>query len=220
LEKRRLNVNVIEKPTVEEHKDECSISVSVLSGEGVKYNNEVDPKTSLNVKPSDQPPDFSNSPEKGYACSKCSWVGKHLCHLYGHYSIVHFRKQILERCGRKPQKCPVCGTWKNKTVAAFLRHLGVTHRLVELFLEPQFHAASLTRKKNEALNHFYSSERFPCVFGCLTTKTPSTLYHHYSVAHFREQILEEFGSKNLKCRLCDKQCRSEEKFLHHVGVAH
>jgi len=65
-----------------------------------------------------------------------------------------------------------------------------------------------------------SSKRFSCFLACPGKKTASSLYHHYSFIHFREQIFKRFGNQDMKCRLCEKQCTSEEMFLFHVGVLH
>jgi hypothetical protein len=82
----------------------------------------------------------STIPSTEYSCSKCGKKLKHACHLYSHYSIDHFRKEILAECaGFFKKVCPICGTSKAcNTESKLAIHLGIRHRMVDLFLEPQF----------------------------------------------------------------------------------
>jgi uncharacterized C2H2 Zn-finger protein len=68
-------------------------------------------------------------------CSLCPKTFLSRSSLMQHYNIVHFTKEIIERCGKDVGQCPLCGKMFILKIS-FLIHMGVTHRLVEDLIEP------------------------------------------------------------------------------------
>jgi hypothetical protein len=75
------------------------------------------------------------SSEENLTCSLCANVYSFWHNLYQHYVTTHFRRQILQQRGIGP--CHECGM-NIKTERGVLLHYGISHNLIETFLEPEF----------------------------------------------------------------------------------
>ena len=81
----------------------------------------------------------ASSKQKSFTCYLCSNSSKSRYYIYYHYAAVHFRKEICDNYPRG-SKCPLCNK-KLKDEQSVLSHMGVSHDLVESFLEPRHHIA-------------------------------------------------------------------------------
>ena len=170
-------------------------------------------------------------------CAKCLKTFETRSCLYQHYAQVHFKQQIAEKFGLGSQgRCPLCNLML-KSESTVRWHLGVIHGAVEEFLEPQFHVAKNRQRKPvrkpihptrsvgtgqlEPLrsNSPFRSSKFPCSKCTKTFDSRNNLYQHYAIVHFKQQLLETFGSGR-ECLICNKKFRNKLTLLFHLGITH
>ena len=71
-------------------------------------------------------------------CRLCEDQKKSRSELYNHYSMVHYKEDLVSLIDRKTLRCQFCEVQRNK-IDTLVRHLGSVHDKVEDFLPPEFH---------------------------------------------------------------------------------
>jgi hypothetical protein len=238
----------------EPHKENCSVRLPAAPSESfVAYHVKVEiiegRENLMDAEKEHSPtiPSTGLEPTKEYNCSKCGKKLKQASHLYAHYSSAHFKKEILAKCGGFVKKtCPLCGTSKAcDTESKLAIHLGIRHKMVDLFLEPQFqvpryvnhrkqnykvrdmdsflapqgHSATYPPlRKQHWYGRFITTQEEPefCSICGQEERSWNALYRHYSINHFAQQIADTCGGQmSGQCQLCPKFCKSERSFLSH-----
>ena len=64
-------------------------------------------------------------------------IYKSRTHLYNHFCLIHFKKDLIAQLGQKKDQCPECPLRKSN-LSDLLKHLGVTHEKVDDYLEEQY----------------------------------------------------------------------------------
>ena len=179
----------------------------------------------------------SSGNTKKLPCAKCPKTFERRSDLYQHYANGHFKQQLHEKFGLGSRgRCPICNLILHRE-STVRWHLGVIHGMVEEFLEPQFHVAK-TRLSKSARKSIEPSRsvatgqprpvrswgpvrpsKFACSKCTKTLHSRHSLYKHYAVAHFKQQLLETFGSGR-ECLICNKRFRSKVILLCHLGITH
>ena len=75
-------------------------------------------------------------------CGFCKREFKNRSEMYRHYSIVHYRKMILQKVGNPENKCPICEV-RYQNSLCLLNHYGRAHNMVEQFLPEKYHVPAL-----------------------------------------------------------------------------
>ena len=91
--------------------------------------------------------------------------------------------------------------------------MGSVHNHVEQFLDPEHHA-----KKAQEKTTFHPEDHVSCYLCTFFTSNNKDLYMHYSLVHFKEQLIKPFEIDST-CPVCSTQLSSDitEKVLH-IGV--
>ena len=146
-----------------------------------------------------------------FPCSMCSQTLQFKSKLYIHYAHVHFRDKLLERFRGLPN-CPFCNT-RLKSTDSILTHMGSVHNHVEQFLDPVHHAKKMQEKTTSP-----PEDHVSCYLCTFTTSNKKDLYMHYSLVHFKEQLINS-SDIDSTCPVCSTQLSSDmtEKVLH-IGV--
>ena len=149
--------------------------------------------------------------KKLFPCSMCSQTLHFKSKLYAHYALVHFRDKLLERF-RDLTNCPFCNK-RLKSIDYILTHMGSVHNHVEQFLDSDHHVKK-THEKTTSLPEDHVS----CYLCTFTTSNKKDLYMHYSLVHFKEQLIKPFENDST-CPVCSTQLSSDmtENILH-IGV--
>ena len=122
-----------------------------------------------------------------YNCHLCQAEFKLRKSLYEHYSLSHFKQELLT-IGRNTsaRSCHICGKHfklENKKI----RHLGVTHDLVDYFLEEKHQIA---KKFNRPIDMSDPSDKkFPCGLCNSAFDKERYLLAHYISKHFSHKEL-------------------------------
>jgi hypothetical protein len=160
-----------------------------------------------------------NSPKEksGFPCSLCPDIFYPRNNLYYHYAFVHFKEELISRYTAK--RCPLCNK-KLKDEFALVSHMGVTHEIVEDYLDPEARVPKGKRveKKESHLPHL-TTKRISCSQCSETFDSRYYIYYHYASVHFRQEICRRY-QKGQKCPLCHKRLRDEPGILSHMGVTH
>ena len=90
-------------------------------------------------------------------CAFCTSVFSNRSALYGHYSTVYYRKEIMKQVGDQRNKCSLCGN-KFLDIRGLVKHYGRGHNMVEDFLPIKHHvplsdrATSLVKNRSDQPN--------------------------------------------------------------------
>ena len=146
-----------------------------------------------------------------FPCSMCSQTLQFKSKLYIHYAHVHFRDKLLERFRGLPN-CPFCNN-RLKSTDSILTHMGSVHNHVEQFLDPVHHAKKMQEKTTSP-----PEDHVSCYLCTFTSSNKKDLYMHYSLVHFKEQLIKS-SDIDSTCPVCCTQLSSDitEKVLH-IGV--
>merc|ERR1712062_285630 len=71
-------------------------------------------------------------------CHLCRRGSKSRSQLYNHYSITHYKKELMSLIDKKTLKCQFCEYQRNK-IDLLIPHIGTKHGKVEKYLPPKFH---------------------------------------------------------------------------------
>ena len=180
---------------------------------------------------------LSNS-KKSHNCCICNFSTKRRKDVYEHYAIVHFKRNILaELDGRK--SCFYCDKQFLEEMSDhnIVRHLGVTHSMVEKFIDPKNHIKKYSMVKNVINPEKHdllttsntldvSNTKKPKEYSCFkcnySASARKRMYGHFATVHFKNEILAQLdGSES--CLYCDKLFHKElrvDNIVIHLGVSH
>ena len=159
--------------------------------------------------------DISCKKKQGdHDCFKCKYSTSVRKDMYGHFATVHFKNEILAQLDGS-KSCLYCDKQfhEDMRVDSIVRHLGVSHSMVEQFISPEFHIKKAKAK-------MLPEKILACCLCDFKTITRQSLYCHYACGHFQKQIEENYG-KETTCSICGEHLSGDtwEK-LRHIGVTH
>ena len=80
--------------------------------------------------------------DKTYVCYLCQYRSGSRGDLYAHYSCLHFKEHLLDIIGNNPANtCHICGKQFGGDIMHKIKHIGVTHGLVDNFIDKQHQIA-------------------------------------------------------------------------------
>ena len=140
--------------------------------------------------------------EESHDCSLCTFSSCLKQNLTLHYSLCHFRQDILKMI-KDIAVCSICG-YEAKSQKLMIRHYGLRHGCVKKFL-------SKTRTSKESINLATTCQ--------LCNFKPTNMTQHYCLIHFRSEILSAITNIEV-CSLCGFQAGSESRMIKHYGGVH
>ena len=151
-------------------------------------------------------------------CTFCNLVPSKRSQLYGHYSFVHYRKEIMEKHGNQSNNCTRCET-KFKIQKGLVQHYGTFHNMVEEFL-PSIHHVPLSHKAMATAIKASRPAREPhrrlLDPGSRDLLTPSP-----TPEHLDQHIIQHKPDKDiLFCDRCDFTTIFKTHFDSHINNAH
>ena len=186
------------------------------------------------------------SPASAYLqCGHCGQQFAKRSLLYGHYSKVHYRKELTTFLSRDSKLCQFCNILIRKT-SDMVAHLGCVHNKLDKFLPNRMKiplslkikkplssknvqienktGENLTKSKNRSAYH----EKVTRVLAgghvcqlcedCRHFETREDLYRHYAGLHYRGRLEERVRGQET-CHLCGDSRRRRNMVLH-LGVDH
>ena len=75
---------------------------------------------------------------RGYFCHLCGGKKNSRSELYCHYSMLHYKEELMSLIDRETLQCQFCG-YRRKNIQLLIPHLGSAHNKVEDFLPAKFH---------------------------------------------------------------------------------
>ena len=156
-------------------------------------------------------------------CCACAFSSSSRKTMYGHYSRVHFREEILKELGDR-KICLYCDK-EFKSKADGLLHIGVVHSVVEKFLEHKDHIKKVrTKSKNKNKRDHLANVHHMCCKCNTSFSNRQFLYSHYATKHFDETIEKKYGKWQTNeqiCPICMRMLRVDRwKWIRHIGVTH
>jgi len=156
--------------------------------------------------------------------------------LRKHLMEKHLYKEVAALLGEGTKQCPVC----EKTFEPrhnLVRHFGIVHRRVDQILGVDInqnypvHCAINEEETEDDGDESFSSGieqsslgLFKCMICGCCRKSQFRLLQHYSIAHYREQLEDNFGLQYVKsngtCNICRKIMKNLNSFLVHMGSSH
>ena len=155
---------------------------------------------------------------KAHSCYVCNFSASSRKNMYGHYATVHFKEDILAELNGSTS-CMFCDKQFSSEVSldCIVKHIGITHSVLEKFLSPEYHIKTKEKPKN---GRFVKPKDFVCNECDYETETKPHLYRHYACRHYSLQIEEMYGDCDI-CPFCSKQLSVNRWIrLSHLGVAH
>ena len=178
-------------------------------------------------------------------CGHCKQKFAKRSLLYGHYSKVHYRKELTTFLSRDSKLCQFCNILIRKT-SDMVAHMGCVHNKLDKFLpnrmkiplslkikKPLFSknvqiekkiGENLTKSKNRSA---YLEKVTRVLAGghvcqlcedCRHFETREDLYRHYAGLHYRGRLEERVQGQET-CHLCGDSRRRRNMVLH-LGVHH
>merc|ERR1740131_404920 len=145
-----------------------------------------------------------------FACFKCGAKRRGLKELYGHYSLQHFSKELMEEFGVQ-KKCNIEDCGRNlENGTAWVSHLGQEHPEVLDKYIPENHALAGDESTLEETEEKVEKEESPTVFNCplkcssiFSSKTE--LLNHFKSTHgFNNEIIQKVLKAHPRLNsLCD-----------------
>ena len=188
---------------------------------------------------------FETPASANLQCGHCKQKFAKRSLLYGHYSKVHYRKELTTFLSRDSKLCQFCNILIRKT-SDMVAHLGCVHNKLDKFLpnrmkiplslkikKPLFSknvpiekkiGENLTKSKNRSA---YLEKVTRVLAGghvcqlcedCRHFETREDLYRHYAGLHYRGRLEERVQGQET-CHLCGDSRRRRNMVLH-LGVHH
>ena len=114
-----------------------SVSTGDTSCQGVKYENN-QPQTIFRQRTALKRIGTPLKNNRGYVCHLCGEKRRNRSQLYSHYSVAHYKEELMSLIDRKTLLCQFCGLQRNN-IKQLIPHFGSVHDKVEDYLPPQFH---------------------------------------------------------------------------------
>ena len=180
------------------------------------------------VIPKKMPPSF-----KCQLCKEETKIFSSRGDLYGHYSLCHYREDIMTFVSESDLACPICFKCMPE-ISGLLKHVGGAHDKVELFLPKEYHikrtraGASntkiLLRTVRTIKKRKKPSKSMKCKL-CPDSRNSwfvsrSLLYKHYSLKHYRNELSVNVEKESLSCKICGKKFSKIEDVIKHIGLTH
>jgi len=163
------------------------------------------------------PPPPPESPEL-FSCDLCDKKTKNQSLLNLHLIGIHFKKDILASYGNPANVCKVCGkTLPNPDAFAF--HMGQDHDLLEHMIKKRAEK-ELAAVHDEVVDDSGAAQ-FACFKCGSRSEDKASLYGHYSLQHFSQELMGEFGV-HTRCTVadCGTTCDSGTTWIEHIGEVH
>ena len=188
---------------------------------------------------------FETPASANLQCGHCKQKFAKRSLLYGHYSKVHYRKELTTFLSRDSKLCQFCNILIRKT-SDMVAHMGCVHNKLDKFLpnrmkiplslkikKPLFSknvqiekkiGENLTKSKNRSA---YLEKVTRVLAGghvcqlcedCRHFETREDLYRHYAGLHYRGRLEERVQGQET-CHLCGDSRRRRNMVLH-LGVHH
>ena len=129
-----------------------------------------------------------------YECYLCQSRFPIRNQLYLHFSCSHFRQKLLAICKSSTDACHLCGLkFAKKDMYYKIRHMGVTHGLVDQFVDSQHGIAKKEPRRNKAKNNplqvkgtdqHLLEKMHKCDLCKAAFSTERYLYSHYANQHY------------------------------------
>ena len=208
------------------------------------------PLKRIEVPPSDDTPSKKNRGRR-FTCELCQKICWKKKALYRHYSVVHFKEKLRGLLSKESgAQCPRCHwTWEGQTERSKINHIGVDHKVVERFLhnsrkrkkkevssadslldpEKENQEEKNRSKRRSRKDSFKSSQEASLVrsgFNCHLCRRKkmcrSRLYNHYSIAHYKEELMSLIDKESLQCPFpfCGWKRNNIDMLILHLGAAH
>ena len=188
---------------------------------------------------------FETPASANLQCGHCKQKFAKRSLLYGHYSKVHYRKELTTFLSRDSKLCQFCNILIRKT-SDMVAHLGCVHNKLDKFLPNRMKIPlSLKIKKplssknvqiekkigenvTKSKNRSAHLEKVTRVLAgghvcqlcedCRHFETREDLYRHYAGLHYRGRLEERVQGQET-CHLCGDSRRRRNMVLH-LGVHH
>ena len=173
---------------------------------------------------------FKTSAASGLSCGLCEDKKEFGSrnHLYEHYSHVHYRAQLLPFINEDSAECSRCKiTLKSPSVTNKVRHMGVTHGLLEKknILPSHLRVPKIYNTDREGKKSVEKSvPGFSCGL-CEEKKefgSRNRLYEHYAQIHYRDQLRPYINEDSAECSRCKTTLKvsAPSAKIRHMGVVH
>ena len=172
-------------------------------------------------------------------CGRCQQKFKFRSSLYQHYSRTHYEMEMRIFVDEESNTCRFCGILIRDS-KYMIAHIGSVHDKVEEFLPDQW---KIEKKKMtepeegdgdenkiheeesiEIWNKSQSQKKsLHCKICPSNTKDygkRSTLFAHYSVQHYQDELVKFIDTKSKSCLICGKKMSKLKDLLIHVGCVH
>jgi len=139
-----------------------------------------------------------------------------------HYCLEHYREKLQAMFNSvDPKLCPLCGILI-RNQSGMIVHIGTVHKKMKELLNANLRISSPVNFSSIVDIPKKMPPSFKCQL-CPKKKTFSrrgNLYEHYSLCHYREDIMTIVSENDLACPICFKNMPDMNGLVRHVGGAH